>query len=1279
MYKTKMFIQKTRIVGLNNVEYYWADYSQYVLQGDSITENITQELDSGEITLYGLAQKECFLPATKVRIVFFDVDNNGIIETRDMLVDRDIVEQPIMSDSEYYDHHIYLIEPSVVAQKRIVDNISATYKLKDVSLKQDVQYPDVEIDLNINDSYFNVPTYSINNGNAYGFGVGDYAKMLLPIGYVDAFFGAIGKYFKKVGKLKYINRNNDEYDTLYNNIGNFSGGDDKYYARFILPKIQIVMGTGGRWSNYVEDELDVYAPMYASLEYIIKEYDVTDDSNYKIIQRGDFISNTELAVNVNGYADRPINFSTNFETECLNGEWLLADITYPSTDEWVHFYYRKFVDKSAPDTDYTTEEIEIKANKKYVIEVSLKKFDDYLPEEYSGERRHSSTSDDISKFIRLIYTTNFETIDDRRVPTGTEFGYVTRYTENNMINNKFSINQLFGDASIYFYDVNDLSSIIYASATKYSALSLLQKAIVNSATYEKENGVCVIDVDANDYPFVIDNEFKQELATTNIIENFYNQKNLWEIMLEVGFYIHAIPELKFTDDNKYMITFNRLGRTDLQDMYAEKISVVNSRSIEDYIATTSSYISNMVQLGGYIDEWVAPKTTNETQLVSNNTVSILTTKPIIELLKIEAKNVTTGSVADITEYVFEKNVYNTLGLDFDVIPNKGLALYYELGKNVIGGCQYQLPQEFKNIYTDYAIKKVIYTAFYGYPTGLDGIDSSFGEYWTDLKVSDYMFRVVYRTKDDVRLSHTRPDLRKYLLSSPYDRYPQYNQFNNQTDILVDSIKFGSNMYGKLIKVGNNEYTISEWNDNYQNVKHKGELYKINNELYYVAKVKHTRYNSFILSDVTFSKDYNELSMAIGIPSEPRFYEISEQSAIRRDVAINNYLLLENTSFNVDDFPADTNNGYFFFDMKYLRDLIFTEGVEFPKYVVSVFKGDKDNIYGSTFGETNNYIEIMTPLNTYSSGTTLTFEWDMIDNYSAGDKVKNVGVDERITFDERAYKSLEAVRYTDIYGKSALLDFYILQGDISFDSNELNNMPNSPIKTKNNNADDTRKFVGEYDILATNVKNYDENFNGRGIVLAKDCREAISINYNMQLITNSDRYVVSPFVFLPNKKNVKAVLLRNEVNKLSNGYINYADIIVPYDIDMNKLDKYFDITIGNVVQQNTNWADYSTLNASKSGAFYISFNSMDFVNIGHFNGDENFEQVKSIAIICDVAENPNLDSDAPVNLSKTKFVIARNTADLDTGYSGQARSDWWFGKPIDDYYENRRKDNEPIRE
>ena len=127
--------------------------------------------------------------------------------------------------------------------------------------------------------------------------------------------------------------------------------------------------------------------------------------------------------------------------------------------------------------------------------------------------------------------------------------------------NKLIANQTSGSGAFFTYDI-DTAKIVYASSTPYSALALLQKAIINSGLYEKKNGVYIADVNNSDVPFYIDTQYIDELSRTVIIENFYNQKNLWEIMIEVGNYIHAIPELKFGNDDRFIITFNKLGRTD---------------------------------------------------------------------------------------------------------------------------------------------------------------------------------------------------------------------------------------------------------------------------------------------------------------------------------------------------------------------------------------------------------------------------------------------------------------------------------------------------------------------------------------------------------------------------------------------------------------------------------------------------------------------------------------------------------------------------------------------
>ena len=754
----------------------------------------------------------------------------------------------------------------------------------------------------------------------------------------------------------------------------------------------------------------------------------------------------------------------------------------------------------------------------------------------------------------------------------------------------------------------------------------------------------------------------EELSSTLIIENFYNQKNLWEIMVEVGNYIHAIPELRFGNDDKFLITFNRLGRTDQQTKEATRISIYNSRGVEDYISATSSYVENMVQLGGYIEEWVAPKTTDETLLVSNDTAEIIVSKPIIELLQVVAVanttmsfavqgasfTITEGQSADITNFIFEENVYKTLGLDYETNPNRGISLYYSLGTNRITGGQFQLPQANTNIYTDYSFKKVLFCAFYGqYPVIAPPIPVA--DYWTNLLVSNFSFYVRYRTKDSVRQNHTRPDLRKYLLNSKYDRYPEQNQFNNQTDVVVDSIKFGNNVYGKLIKTGNNEYIVTEWNDRYENLKHKGELYQLNGELYYVAKANHYNFSSYFLSEITYSKDYNQLSQIIGIPSEPRFYEISEQSLIWREFAINDLLLLTD---NVNQLEYQSN---YVFTFDHLADLVLGEGTDFARYAVTVFKGDKDqSFYDQTVGQENLYIEVINPINAYSSENTLTYEYDMTDNYSAGDKVVNVDPNTEAVINERAYNSLSAVKYTDIYGKAALMDFYII-GDIeNLTTDQIKAMPESPISTKQG---EERPFVGNYEVLATNVKTLNADYNGRGIGLLKDCREALSINYNLQLITSSDTFVLSPYFFLPQKENVRIVLLADEVNKLSTGYINNGIIITPTDTSGQQMSTpYFDVPITKTTTTNT-WDSTKTVVSQ----FSVDLSSI-FANVndGHFTGAGGFQRVKAIAILCDVSLDTGSGTQAPTIPYRTQFVIARNIPEQWT--RAEALKTWYFGSP-----------------
>lgn len=1186
-------------------DYKGLDLSKYLAQGNSYTEDISQELDVGEITLYGYPEKKEFDPSTKF---IYEIWENGELKnTIHLVCDKDMVSLPQLSDSEYYDHHISMIEPSVLAQKRAVDNISTTYKLKDVNLSQQSTFTDED----------EITSFSVNNnidnlqGN-FGYAIQGYTTTNI-----------YGKYFAISGNIQVQRLSDDETSIKHNqDVDDYNTGtaqNPDYKARFVLPQLQLFGGVAGtRNFQYIGN---------VSIDYTIKEYDRVQETPTNM-WTGSIISNDNLS-NASNIG--------NITMPSYINEWVVEDIQQKLGYNERQVFFRKYTDTTAQAPSYTTQTITIVPTREYEVTITLHDFEENIPSGSApqGLSYHKYTTESVSKWIRNVLTAY----------SGAGGSYWATNTQKEGINYEGIV----GISRFLFYNQDLLSQTIYQSSVPYSALDLLKKAIINSGNYRKRTGgysIFNFDPTKSVYPFYIDTNFEDELKATQVIENFYNQKNLWEIMLEVGYYIHAVPEIKFGEDDKFLITFNRLGETDLKTNKCTKQSIYNFRGIEDYISACSSYVNNMVQLDGEITEWVVPKTSSENYLIANDTCDIQVSKPIIELLSVIAKRVGStgaghdtipvGTEIDLTSFIFEENIYNTLGISQSVFINKGVALYYKLNENKIEGCQYQLPTiNTGDVYNDYAIKKVIWSACYGY----DGNISNNTVGWTNVKVNDYIFKITYRTQDNVRLQSTRPDLRKYLLSSKYDSVPQQVQFNNQQDILVDSVKFGNNVYGKLIRTGNTNYKVAEWSTSYDDIKHKGELYQINGDLYYVAKVKHTIFSTHIISDVEYAKDYNQLSQVVGIPSEPRFYEISEQNAIRRDVSINEYIYLDLIrGFGQEQIGVGT-----LLNIEHLSKLMFANETNFSKFMLLTFKGDPNaNNFEYVLGDKNFRKDILLPINAYSSGTTLTYEVDCVDNYSAGDKVVNsiqpVDANEN-------YNSLLAERYTDKYGKSALLDFYILDSvDLLESGNDqkanVMAMPESPITT---DADDTSKpYIENYAsvIHATNTIKPQNVFRGvrsldtRGgaYALVKDNREAISVNYNLQLITGTDQFVISPFVFLPNKKNVKIVLLNKEVNKLTNGYIDVSNIIVPKDSNGTDLDPYFNVSMTYAEDDNAWWQRTPLIMNINPSTIFANVSDNHFIQ----QDDTSYERVRAIAIIC----NYQSGSNDFFNL-KSQFAVARN--------------------------------------
>lgn len=1144
-----------------NVEYKGEDFSKYILIGDEDKDNLDDTLDTYELTLTGLSFREEFDPTTKFIIEKYqeETDDAGnttltLWKSWHMCIKDDAVSQPILSDDNYFEHHLTLIEVAVEAQQRLVDNISVTYKLQDVTIDKE-------------------PTYGLND--------------TIQVSPINAQYnGTVENYGRHtgVGLQQYITGHKFVWvmPDYYNvNIGGVSQKPSwDIWKNFKLNQVVPITES----SKIVEFPI----PMLQCWGY---HDDTTKLDNFNcycsidvVITKSNAYNNT--VVKTDSYQ---VNPSNTFAAETTYN--YDDDRDYILTSHWGHIVSRADPTKTGQTLPtYYISKVGTLGSTPNGVAATGNNFTTLL------NRVLSITIEPNYSYSIIIRRHVFSTLDFNYTIVDKYPALYCNWYQKWFVGEQQGLTwtndnyPVFSSVKFNVFLAGETGKIIFQSAPPANAYDLFNKSQLATQTTLKDPNYTV---DETPKPFYLAEEDKQQLKNTTIVEAFYSQYNQWQILMDIGKYIHARPVVTFGEDNKFKVTWKKYGTTKQSEDMAVPLSVYNSRFVEEYISACSSYVTNMVQLGGIITETVAPKSSSEDYLVYNDVAEIIVSKPIIEIISVTAiakeditstyaKNkIAKGTTRDITGNTFEKGVYKILSINKDDSINKGLAIYYELGTNKIIGLNYQLPViNTGDTQGQYAIKRILTKAFISQQSS-DETDNIYKERYSNmeqnLKVNQFLFKVVYRTKDTLRSNQTRPDIRKYLLSTPYDRVPQHNQFNNQQDIVVDSVKFGNNIYGKLIRTGNTVYTKIEWVDNLFHLKKSGELYNIYGNLYYVSKVKNTYYPNHIVSEVEFSKDFNRLSQIIGIPSEPRFYEISEQSLIEREVSIDDYLVI-GTSIKT---TSGSNSFIREKGWTYINSLLFENETKYPQYAVTLFKGDAKK------GASDFEVGVCHPVSTFSTENTLTLEWDMEDNFSAGDQVNTTAYS--LTPDkavDTAYNTLTPFCYTDKYGKVDMFDFAILKEyDLSVE--QVMKLPQNPIELTNTDTTTLDNFL-----FGNNELN-SFGSHDNGIVLLKDNREVVKFNYNIQLITDSDRFVISAYIWQNEKQNLKLALLNEEVNKISNATLenNVFEVEdIPFTTTIDAENNNIKINI------ETSLADYD-LSKYKAIAIYSTNLINDYVNSG----------------------------------------------------------------------------------
>lgn len=1067
------------------------DYSSPILLGHDWTDNLDDTINTGNITLAGLSFQKEFAPSTSATMILREYSEETIINSKTIswVIGSDIVEKKILSSETYYDHHIVLKEPNVIAQQRVCDNMAVTYKLRDVFSPRKGTTEEIPLSVQNYRREGNItPTQNFHpfkfdivaTGSAY---IGHKFEWIMPTWYTLTYADGT------VEKPSWDRWNNFNTNIL------LGDGEESKLIELPLPMLRCSCG--------VKETKDYQKNGFCTLVVTISRY-VTDINNAEIVKRYEVKPALQ-------YPDE-VWAEDNIDIPLVSP----GDLFSPPYEN-VGYIYSSFkwdgVGRTPTLIAITTK----------VCEHS----------ETASDRLISFTAEKGYNYILSIVSKKYS-FPDRRysdTPSLTAYGYINfwgtlvgmgQVEATSYSDNSFCI------AAQFFVSSRDLA---YTSGSVTNALQLFRKAQLTTQVVKKQKNVPIAQTPLAFYP---SNE--DELAQTTIIETFYNQKNFYEILCEIGKYIHARPKV-VKDGDRYRVDWKRYGSTDKKEDTATKLTVFNSRFIEEYISSVTSYVTNMFQMGGSITEITAPKSEDGSFIVKNDNAIIKLQKPIMQIDSVIAKvthditingtSLKAGDTQDITNYVYEQTIYDVLSIKADEDPNKGMALYFSLGDKVIRGLHYQLPSlNPGDPAADYTIKKILAQVF-AIPDSLN------------VKVNDFNFIVTYRTSDDVRISQSRPDLRKFINNaSLYDNVPLHQQFNNQEDILVDSVAFGRNVYGKLIRTGNSLYERTEWVEHLGDLKESGDLYIINGDWYYVSKVETINLGEYLQSKVEFSNNFNRLSQIIGIPSAPRFSEIAQKNLISRETDISDYVQLSTSPQTVQGLTTNVQ------DLTWLINLAFDDGqgdnfgypIVPPQYVHICFKSDKDSYEAKNYGWN---ARIVLPLNVFTCYNTLSFTADCKTNLSAGDQTIETGT---ATSADAAYRFLNPVKYTDAYGRVDMYDFTIfnrLEGKEVL-SPVLQNAGGYRVPAELETVEDW----GAQGLFCSLRGSTDKmQSNEHGIILLKDNREIFHFNYNVQLVTDSDRFVLSEYLWNFNKGQCKIALLSKEVSKLSSATIDKNDILL----------------------------------------------------------------------------------------------------------------------------------------
>jgi len=1093
----------------------WVDQSQYVQLPVTVTETLDETMDRAELMLNFTDISDGFEPYSFAHIIIEDKEMY-------MIVESDVVEEVNRGTESYFKHMLTFVEAT---------QYLSTMDINDFSITQSPEFY-------IGDQYSprvglsSIPPYNDkfwgteNDLNAFRDTGQIYTTNIsgtFPLFFPDRLFGGIYKLDFELSQVLFKNvyaKNNpdDLFISLPSVVDNnafvrldYRVGTTFYNIPHAFAERSIKIAYEEILINKTTNTTYSISSLIDSNRRINLKSLPNGAYRYTIRARQDFWNHPDNAgvLSNNLFLDPIFVAAFSLQVIIIGGGLLSSGVL---TNEAV-FNQRATVENICKGIDYRN------TNGFYYQ-------DDRLFEEYYDFEIVSEADDAgyqiklVDVLLKALYNTKLVALKDARYyrqVTQSEFNQLDKVTQIGPIATEITNPELlYGPAytqsyrtGIVLFDAEFNFSYFYVD----SSVARAEIDLVN--TFENPFNSNIYYTDR--FTFRYDDKILERAKSIPSLDfTFSGGRNLLEVLFELGKMIKGIPRVYFDNNLNPVISFDILEEMLNNPSFSDSPTLIKKESnTSNYATNVISELKNAIlddsigfksansvvypSIGG----WIAPRALGfDEALVKPDTMTIAIdnqNQGIYRVLKLFVTNFnSSGKIADITDYVFEKTIFDSLENRADRLGNrigKGMALFYERGGTEIQNLNELADPD--NVFgwtgTKYSIVRIL--------QDLNTLNpgQNFSPQTLTYPEVQYKYRVEYvplLTDSRVVIEQSNVTSESNPVNMPFnqtERNVSMQQFAKAADITLKRNGIPS------IHKNYNFNSIDQ-------VPFLGQEIEFDGYKYYADKITFSYDNNNVQAEVQFSRDVNKVDPVVGFNREYREYSLTQDNVVWKRGNLNDYIFITG-----DNTYASMTN--IFSPSKSSIPKSFSNSLDSNRYSASSVRIDKAvfNFYDLR-GEIVNWRDgAVQPmgLSLVSSpvGTSLMFTTSMYDNFAAGRKLSKIPYDPNASV------------------PSAILNLIASDGS----GNEKNRLNQFYVRYVDENG---RAPVGKVLFLTSNSDIFDSlrapelsqqyHLYEPSAVLSetflfdKDNREALQLTYQIHGISKDKDITIKPALFKYNK-------------------------------------------------------------------------------------------------------------------------------------------------------------------